>query len=80
MPNPAPKRKARSKESFLAEAGRRCKQHGGIYFVTKTDCYLVYRKHPNGGRGIFVGRRSTPSQLAKLVSIATQSTGAECHE
>lgn len=70
-------RTPRTKESWLAEAARLCKQHGGLYYVTRPDCFLVYRTHPEGGKGIYVGRRSTPAQLATLIHKAMKSTGAK---
>lgn len=58
-------------------AARRLALKSGMYIVTRPDCFLLYRKNPNpDGRGIFLGRRTTPHQTLALVRSCSTTTGA----
>ena len=68
--------KPKTPEACLAAARRIAGKHG-MFVVAKRDCWLVYRRNPNpDGRGIFLGRRTTPHQLLTLVHACSQTTGA----
>lgn len=61
------KRTPKTPESCLA-AARRLAAKSGMYVVAKSDCWLVYRSSATPGeRGHFLGRRTSPHQLLKLV-------------
>lgn len=69
-------KKPKTPESCLAASRRIASKHG-MYIVPKQDCWLVYRRAANPeGRGVFLGRRTTPHQLLTLVHACSQTLGA----
>jgi hypothetical protein len=72
------KRGPRTRESYIAEAVRICKKHGGVFFTVKRDVFRVYRRssNPEHHAPIFLGERSTPATFLSLVRNVTGSTDA----
>jgi len=76
MPKDQPKSKPRSPQSCIAEARRIAHKHG-MYVVTRSDCWLIYRNNPNAPtKGTLIGKRTSPHQVLTLVHQCSQTKGA----
>ena len=65
----------RSRESYLAEATRLCRKHGGVFYTAKRDEFKVYRRYPGSASHAptLIGSRNSPAKLVALIRTAMQA-------
>lgn len=65
----------RSRESYLAEAARLCRKHGGVFYTAKRDEFRLYRRYPGNTSKppIYIGKRNSAAKLVDMIRDVVQT-------